>query len=204
MKSFPSCLSVILTLMVLLVTTFFVAQTIPARLRGDFPTATPVWATFPSSAVTPYVTEAIYQTFEHGFMLWRADYNCVYAIVADFSSSPHYAIIPDGIPTYPGEMIHSYGYCLSVAPLTDQALDAEPSTGSLEPTGVLGLIWRYYGEIRSRLCAPTAPERRYTANVPTNEGAAIMDGSPFTMAQLTLPDGTIFACGSRAATAGTC
>ena len=183
---------------------FFFAAFFETCQSSEFlaqPSATPVWATFPQSAVTPYVAEAIYQPFQRGFMLWRSDYNCVYAIIADVPDSPHFALIPKSIP---GEMIHSYGYCLAVTPLTDRAIELQTTDSLLMPTGVLGLVWRYYDEIRAGLGNATAPEQRYTATVPTNDGAAIMDGSPFTMAQLTLPDGIVLACGSRAATAGTC
>ena len=197
MRSLASCFTLILVSIL-----FFFAAFFGTRQATEFvvsASATPVWATFPESAVTPYVTEAIYQSFEQGFMLWRADYNCVYAISTH--SDPHRAIIPESIP---GEMIHSYGYCLAVTPLPDRIIELQTPDGLRIPSGVLGLVWRYYDEVRTVLGNATAPEQHYTATVPTNEGAAVMDGSPFTMAQITLPDGTVLACGSRAATAGTC
>jgi hypothetical protein len=202
MRSLGSCLTVALISVL-----FFFAAFFQARQTSDLsvqPTATTVWATFPSSALTPYVTEAIYQPFEHGFMLWRADQNCVYAIRTDVSYSPHAAIIPVAIPTPSDDTNYAYAYCLSLAPLTDRTVQAVPPAGLSLPTGVLGKIWNYYDEIRAELGYATAPEQHYTATIPTNAGAAFMDGSPFTIAQMTLPDGTIFACGSRAATVGTC
>jgi len=205
MKSLISCLTLVLIVGFLFAAGFLSAQRSTANLAQTFePSATPIWATFPNSAITPYVTEAIYQPFEHGFMLWRADYNCVYAIVTDMQYEPPRAIIPLAIPSDTASMIHAYGYCLSVAPLTDRSLQTAPPAGLRVPTGVLGKIWRYYDEVRARLGYATAPEKHYTATIPTNNGAAVMDGLPFTWAQLTLPDGTIFACGSRAATAGMC
>ena len=202
MKSLASCLTVILLGIFLFFAAFF--QTRQTSELLALPSATPVWATFPQSAVTPYLTEAIYQSFEHGFMLWRSDQNCVYALITDDPYSPPRAIIPQIIPADSNPMIHSYGYCLAVAPLTDRTIEAEPPAGLIVPSGVLGLVWRAYDEIRAGLGYATAPEQRYSATVPTNEGAAVLDGSPFTIAQITLPDGTILACGSRAATAGTC
>ena len=202
MKSLTSCLTLILLGIFLFFAAFFQTRQASEFLVQASPA--PVWAAFPSSAVTPYVTEAIYQPFERGFMLWRADQNCAYAILTDTPSSVHLAIIPLAIPASPDSKIHAYGYCLSVTPLTDRAVQVAPPSDLLAPTGVLGIVWRYYDEIRAGLGYATQPEQRYTATVPTNDGAAVMDGSPFTMAQITLPDGTIFACGSRAATTGTC
>jgi len=202
MRSLASCFT-----LALLGIFFFFAAFFQTRQLSELPvqpTATPIWASFPSSAVTPYVTEAIYQPFQRGFMLWRADQNCVYAIATSIAAEPRHAIIPSGLPASPDSMIHSYGYCLSVAPLTHIPPNLNPPTGYFEPTGVLGKVWHYYLEVSTELGFATAPEQHYTATVPTNDGAAVMDGSPFTIAQMTLPDGTIFACGSRAATAGTC
>ncbi len=201
MKVFASCLSVILTAGLLFFAGVFnlssVNQSIP-------PTSTPIWATFPQSAATPYTTQAIYQPFQHGFMLWREDENCVYAIQNGTDGGSPFAVIPAAIPAEPDSMIHSYGYCLSVAPLTDTHVEATPPSGLIMPSGVLGKVWSYYPEIQTALGYATQPEQDYTATIPTNEGAAVMDGTPFTINQITLPDGSILACGSRAATAGTC
>ncbi|MEO8394683.1 MAG: hypothetical protein ABI700_16940 [Chloroflexota bacterium] len=141
MKPFGSCLTFIFVGLLLFVTGYYSAQhTIPTLEQPVLtqPSPTPVWAMFPESAVTPYVTEAIYQPFERGFMLWRADENCIYAIVTDAPLYPHRAIIPLVIP---GDMIHSYGYCLTVAPLTDRAITSEPPPR----------LDRAYGRTRHRL-----------------------------------------------------
>ncbi len=212
MRSFASCLTI--ATIALVGVFFYFAAFGGVRQSSQVAvlfTPTSVWASFPPSAVTPYVTDAIYQPFQRGFMLWRADYDCVYAIETNLPSSKRNAIIPLAVPLEGDSgMIRSYGYCLSVAPLIPPTvaplplMTLAPPTGLLEPTGALAKVYHAYDAIQSGLGYATAPEQRYTATVPTNEGAAVMDGSPFTIAQITLPDGTILACGSRAATAGTC
>ena len=202
MRSLANCLSLILVSGLLLCAALLRTQ--PVDQFPAQPTDTPIWASFPGSAATPYVTQAIYQPFEYGFMVWRSDENCVYTIQNSIDGGPRFAVIPKTIPAGSNPMIYSYGYCLAVAPLIDKPLEVTPPAGLIEPTGVLGKVWRYYDELRTSLGYATQPEEDYAATIPTNAGAAVMDGLPFTMAQMTLPDGTILACGSRAATAGTC
>jgi hypothetical protein len=156
------------------------------------------WATFPDSAASPYPIEAIFQRFEHGMMVWRSDKNCVYAL----ADSPGRVIIPLEIP-WAGKN-QGYGYCLMVDLPTERSIEASPSEDRFLPQGAIGRVWNYYSEVQTKLGYATAPEQPYTATIPTNEGQASMDGSPFYWRQMTLPDGTVLQCGSRGATAGTC
>lgn len=169
---------------------------------SELRTATPTWAVFPKMPITPYTVEALYQPFEHGFMIWRSDENCAYALVSteDRGANSADAIIPAEMPSTdpPG-----YGYCLSVAPLTGRDVISTPPTGLMLPAGVLRVVWAYYEEIRMQLGYATQPETRYTATIPAvNDSHGI--GGPYTIPQMTLPNGHILACGSRGATAGTC
>jgi len=167
---------------------------------SELPTATPDWAVFPPMPTTTYTVEALYQPFEHGFMVWRGDENCAYALVSvEDRGINSDAIIPAEMPgAYP------YGYCLSVAPLTVGDVISTPPAGLILPTGVLGMVWAYYEEVEMRLGYATQPETRYLATIPAVNDSPVMYGSPFTIPQMTLPNGHILACGSRGATAGAC
>lgn len=155
------------------------------------PTAisTEEWGLFPEGAATLYTTAAAFQSFERGFMVWRQDKNCVYAIQGD------QAVLP----------VSRYGYCLSVAPLTDQKAKDTPPSGLNQPDGVLGQVWRYYPQVQAQLGFALQAEQSYTATIPTDPGPTIgMDGSPYYRNQMTMPDGQVLACGSRSATQGSC
>lgn len=159
---------------------------------------TPVWVLFPDMPMTPYTTDAVYQAFEHGFMVWRGDQNCVYAILHE-----GLAVIPAEIPSEPSGMLHSYGYCLTIDPLTDKSVALQPPDGLLLPSGVLGKVWRYYTEIRDQLGYAVDVEQRYSALIPPRNLTPVMC-CPWTNDQITLPSGDILACGVRAATSGSC
>ncbi len=165
-------------------------------------TMTPPVAIFPGPALTPYTTQAIFQTFERGYMVWRADYDCAYAIKTD-----GHAIIPAEVFTHEkaDQTNYAYGYCLTETLVTDAPIVPAPAH-LLVPTGVLGKLWRYYPDIRVGLGFATQPEQHYTATIPTNDSKniAVMEGLPFYFAQMSLPNGHILGCGSRAATGGTC
>src|SRR5205807_100068 len=107
-----------------------------------------------------------YQSFEHGFMLWRSD-----------------------------QETYGYGHCLKVVLLTEQTLAIMLLGGSLLPVGTLGKVWNYYDEIRINLGFANQPEQRYMATIPTNDEKSEMDGSPFYVKQITLPDDRILWCG---------
>lgn len=166
------------------------------------PTATSrpdvVWAVFPFNNGADYAANAIYQPFEHGFMLWRSDYNCAYAVLDN-----HSAVIPLAMPDDP-KTVRGYRYCLSLAPLTDRSISANPPAGSVEPTGTIGKVWHYYAEVRDKLGYATAAEQSYPATVPNSSQQSAESGLVSYTPQITLPDGQVLACGSRSATSGTC
>jgi hypothetical protein len=177
----------------------------PTAITSESVTARPGWAIFPDSPRVPCQTEAIYQPFERGFMAWRSDKNCVYAIEysPDDPNSRGRAVIPAELPGWPHGNVYSYGYCLTVEPLTARHSQVTPPPGLMQPAGVLGKVWNYYGEIRTRLGCATQPERRYVAVIPANDETP-SDGMLWNIPQMTLPNGHILRCGSRAASAGTC
>ncbi len=144
------------------------------------------------ATATLQVFEAIFQQFEHGFLLWRADRDCVYA----FSTKP-----PDPnivIPKLIGfQEFGVYHYCLEVASLPTSM----PGTPS--PSGALGKIYSFYAEIREALGNPTANEVHYRAKIPTFSCSGEFMCS-FMPPLLTLPDGRTLSCGMRAASAGKC
>ncbi len=159
-------------------------------------TPSPDWGQFPEAPATAYTTDAIFQLFERGFMIWRQDKNCVYSV----ETATERAVLP--FTDYPNS---SYGYCLSVAPLEELAVHITPPSGLRLPTGVLGKVWSYYAEIQTGLGFAIQVEQPYTATILVDTGIKYtMDGSPFYRDQIILPDGHTLACGTRAATAGTC
>jgi hypothetical protein len=163
-------------------------------------TPTPIeWAIFPM--INDSATDANYQPFEHGFMLWRSDLNCVYPIVAGDRTVP---FIPNEIYKLSPPNTLSYVYCLTVAPLSDRSANVSPPSGLIEPTGVLGKVWRYYSDLRTTLGYATAAAQSYHAVIPKTSHEAVIDGLPFDIPQLSLPNGKMLVCGSRAASVGTC
>jgi hypothetical protein len=165
-----------------------------AGLRPTFGTAS-----FPTPSPTPVPTpkavNAIYQSFEHGFMLWRADQDCVYAYSE--TARPGKGII------IPRELDSDYAYCLQAATLPDKALSEPTPAGLQAPVGVLGKVWRYYGEVRSALGYAVAPQQAYVANIPYHD-CSNQFACTFFPPLLTLPDGRTLSCGQRAASAGKC
>ncbi len=184
------CLALVGSVAVGLLTSNNPPRTTPAT------TPSPDWSQFPEGPTAAYTTDAIFQLFERGFMIWRGDKNCVYSV----ETASEGAVLP--FSDYP---YSSYGYCLSVAPLEDLALQLTPPSGLSMPVGVLGKVWSYYSEIQTGLGFAIQVEQPYTATIPVDTGIKYtMDGSPFYRDQITLPDGDTLACGTRAATAGTC
>ncbi len=181
----------------------FVPTLAPPTLSSTpLPTAKAVsveWAIFPNAA-SGGSTSAIYQRFEHGFMVWRSDVNCAYAIM-DSGIRP---VIPRELPDSPNGTSRSYRYCLMVAPLADRPLTLTPPSGLLVPVGPLGKVWGYYEEVRNALGYATQPEQDYDGRIAVPVDEPVVMGGVFYMAQLQLPNGQILACGSRAASAGTC
>ncbi|MBX3084620.1 MAG: hypothetical protein KF716_23485 [Anaerolineae bacterium] len=155
-------------------------------------------ATSAIQTTLPTVT-AVFQQFEHGWMLRRTDQNCVYVY--------SYAVRAEGNIVIPSEIsfkpFGNYHYCLEVASLpTVQHSDASVE-GLQLPTGAFGKLWDAYPEVRDALGYATAPEQPYVATIPPN---ICYDQFTCTYSPplLTLPDGRVFSCGMRAASAGTC
>jgi hypothetical protein len=182
-----------------------------ARISLLDPTATPTlqYAEFPSIQAKS-TTSARYQMFERGFMLWRADLNCVYAVQYHDDLPPH---MGRGLTVGPND--RSYGYCLDVAPLLTQPLQgsqtpqtlpvptATPSTDLLIPTGAIGLVWDSY-TLQPDLGYATQPEQAYLADVPGNGAGVTIPGEDYYVSQLTVPDGRSLACGAGGGVAGVC
>jgi hypothetical protein len=156
-------------------------------------TSTPVWALFPPAKNT----EALYQSFEHGFMVWRSNANCVYALVPN-EDPPNtlWAVIPSGFS--------SYSYCLAVDPLPTERVITTPPSGLLLPTGVLGQVWSFYPDVQEALGYALQTQSSYLSTIPVMTALPVYDGLAWSFRQIALPDGRILSCGARAATAGMC
>ena len=179
------------TVVLMVSMSLFYSNNVPPTLPSI--TASPDWGQFPEGPATAYVTKAIFQSFERGFMLWRQDKNCAYAV----ETANEQAVLP-----FP---VHRYGYCLSVAPLPDKTVPITPPSGFSQPIGALGKVWRYYVELQAHLGFAVQLEQPYTATIPVDTGIKFtMDGSPFNRDQITLPDGHVLSCGTRSATQGSC
>jgi hypothetical protein len=166
-------------------------------VTGAAPTfGTPSFPTpIPSPTPTAQPVNAIYQRFEHGFMLWRADQNCVYSYHDDAESRGNIII--------PSELDNPYAYCLTVATLPHEIVPGSAPVGLQAPHGVLAQVWSYYAEVRETLGFAIAPESPYLAGIPF---FACSDYFTCTYAPplLTLPDGRVLSCGMRAASSGEC
>ncbi len=124
--------------------------------------------------------QAALQNFENGFMLWRSDLNCVYAI-RDLGNGDLRAInFAERVPNHPSTP-KIYGYCFRVETLANTNTSVTPPAGKFLPGGALGQVWNAHQGIRSTLGYATAPELGYTANYSPN-------------GQLTLPNGKALAC----------
>jgi hypothetical protein len=157
-------------------------------------TTPPTIAPSPTTAPTtpPTSVNAIYQAFEHGWMLWREEMNCVYSYTSD---SETHIIVPD-------ELANDYTYCVPIDGLSPIA-DATPPTGLSFPSGSLGAVWNTYPTISDALGYSTQAEQSYIAAIPSSP-TSTNDGAPFSQPVMTLPDGQVLWCGFRAATVGSC
>lgn len=163
----------------------------------SYPTLTPV----PSATSTRI--GAVYQTFEHGFMVWRQDQNCVYTYIYTDGAPQGGILIPQEIRII-NDISSAYHYCVEVAPLPDNPNGDSPPSGRLIPTGALGQVWGHYADVRKFLGYATALEISYVAAIPPVPPGSSSGGSPWDQPVITLPDGKVLSCGFRSATSGMC
>lgn len=171
-------------------------KTKPTRTPQPTPTRDGiVWAVFPDQmnlSGPPF--RAAIQNFENGFMIWRSDVNCVYAIY-DRGQGDLRAIVP----AKPGEKNHPSsssvgGYCLMLAPLIDKNPELpSPPAGQFYPSGALGKVWNFYFPIQRAMGYATAPELSFTANYPTPSTPQSGESALY-YPQMTLPNGKLLAC----------
>lgn len=114
-----------------------------AAAPTPFPTV--VIPTQPASMTT----QAAYQPFEGGFMLWLGENGTVYVFLRDasrvqFYNQGMYEALPDN-------------------PVTDV-----PPSGFFSPTSGFGRVWGNYADVRSMLGWATAPEQGYNASFSLN------------------------------------
>ncbi|MCZ7543101.1 MAG: hypothetical protein M5R40_05965 [Anaerolineae bacterium] len=117
--------------------------------------------------------QAAYQTFEHGYMVWRADLGEVYV---------HHSN---------GQANHFIESTLESLPDNPVAETEVAPSGYHMPVSGFGRVWGNIPEIRSRLGWATAPEQGYTMRVQRVEITA----STFAVYYLTLPDGRVVGTG---------
>lgn len=166
-------------------------------LPPSYPTLTP-----PPTATLAQLG-AIYQTFEHGFMLWRQDQNCVYTYIYPENNPQGTILIPYEIRLI-NDISSSYHYCVETEPLGDNPLTSPaPSTLSV-PVGELGKVWGHYDDVRKSLGYATAQAVSYVASFPPIPPTSYTSGTPWDQPLITLPDGKTLWCGFRSATAGMC
>jgi hypothetical protein len=164
---------------------------------------------YPTPTLTPIPTltllGAIYQPFEHGFMVWREDQNCVYTYIdtANPGDPDGNILIPHAIRALP-DVSSSYHYCVEVAALPENTLANSAPPGLFYPTDALARVWGYYADVREGLGYAVAPQQHYVTTVPPLPDGMDTNGGPFSIPQLRLPDGRSLWCGFRAATSGTC
>jgi hypothetical protein len=161
---------------------------------SSYPTLTPA----PTS--TPTQIWAIYQPFEHGFMVSDQTGHCVYSMTYAEANSPARIIMAhvEGTPS----LADSYHYCEEVSNLPDYIADRPPPAGLLLPTGALGKAWGHYAYLRDLLGYASSPAQYYVSSIPPQEST--LGGGPFSIPQIALPDGRALWCGFRSATQGLC
>jgi hypothetical protein len=149
------------------------APTSAATGTAGSPSATP------SDGVTltpPTSTQAAYEPFERGFMIWRQDNQTIYALIngAGFS-------------------LYQYDSYISLPSPTDIA-----PAGRYTPINGFGKVWNgevYFGAlIRDKVGWATAPEQAYTAQVSSYNVASVAKPDSHTI--ISLPNGRTVDMGS--------
>ncbi|MBX3086530.1 MAG: LysM peptidoglycan-binding domain-containing protein [Anaerolineae bacterium] len=131
------------------------------------PTSEPLPTTTPQPTTTLLVqTQAAFQTFQNGFMIWRADTSEIWVFYGNGAgklvrySSVSYEGLPDN-------------------PVTDAAPD-----GLSSPVSGFGKVWGNFPDVRAGLGWGTAPEMGYTMNV---EQIGVSSDGP--ILKMTIPSG---------------
>jgi hypothetical protein len=144
--------------------------TVPATITGDvtitiwaanrwhYYSPTPLYQRIVSQTITVGVqhpaantiyTQAAYQIYEHGFMIWRADTGAVLAFwgdqagKVDFFTQDVYGVLPDNPITY-------------------------VPTGRVRSINGFGKVWGNYSFVRNGLGYALGPEEAYTLTVQTS------------------------------------
>lgn len=162
----------------------------------SYPTLTPTPTATPSRVI------AIYQAFEHGFMVAAEADTCAYVFAYPLASTQGNIVIPREISTS-NHFNSSYYYCLDFTSLPDPAIIETPPTGLQNPAVKFNRLWSFYREVRDALGYATAPEQQYISALPAADPYAF-GGGPFFTQLIQLPDGRLLSCGVRGSTAGTC
>jgi hypothetical protein len=177
--------------------TWTVSGTLETFMPPSYPTLTPI------ASATSTRLGAVYQTFEHGFMLWRQDQNCVYTYIYTDDNPKGGILIPQDIRMI-NDVSSAYHYCVEVAPLPDNPISDPAPSGLLNPTGALGQVWGHYADIGKFLGYATGPEVNYVASIPPRSPSSYSDGGGWSDPVITLPDGRVLSCGFRSASSGMC
>jgi hypothetical protein len=183
-----------------------VAPTPPFPNVTPFPTSTAFSPTLvptpegfnPTLVPTPMPLAALYQPFEHGFMLHRAGENCVFAFsTLETPGFPNGNIVLD--PGMQGQMGGQYAYCIRIENLPP-LISATPEIFGTDET--IGRVWHAYPEVQAALGQPLGAAYLYMGTIPAPPPA--VGGAPYYTPIATLPDGRMLSCGTRGATSGTC
>jgi hypothetical protein len=162
----------------------------------SYPTLTP------TATATPSRVAAVYQAFEHGFMVADEAGGCAYVFAYPPGSSDGNIVIPLEIRAI-NDVGSNYHYCLEFGGLPDIVFSQSPPTGMQNPAGNFGRVWGAYADVRASLGYATAPEQRYTSSLPAAD-PVVYGGGPFFTSRIQLPDGRLLSCGVRGSTSGTC
>lgn len=124
----------------------------------------------------PLVTEAAFQSFQFGFMVWVGAQDAIY-VLYDSADMPRWEVYQDMFE--------------AGMPETDPSLDSQaPPYAEWQPKRGFGLLWREVPGMRDRLgWAESAYEAAYTINIQTRTDGTIYFSEPFGRVFGLLPNG---------------
>lgn len=129
---------------------------------------------------------AVFQPFEHGFLLQRVGEACVYAYVTDAQT--------EGIilsPVVDDDPSGRYAYCIPFEGLNDRTLN-EPANTLLQENTPFRFVWGTYRQVRAGLGDPTGEQVNFESPfVPTPQPP---ENGVATTPIVYLPDGRLFTC----------